>query len=357
MKIALFDIDSKIPNLALMKLSSYYKSRGCQVKLSKRSELISADLYFASAVFSSDKSQAKIRQLNERYGRRLIIGGTGASLEACLADEVDRSFPDYSLYAHRHYAIGFLTRGCNKRCEFCVVPKKEGRLQSDYASFEDFVPKGQQNVMLLDNNLLASPTAGALLAEAVKRRFKINFSQTLDIQHLTDDLYERLKKVDSVNSRFTRRMFYFSCNTVKQAEWFSRKADMLRGFGKERVTAVVMYGFNTRLSQDFAILKMMKKLGIIPFVQEYEPTLGAPARVPEDYFDMDLDEVAAFRMRTNGRNGEKFLRYVNRRYFERYGRYYLPLLQAIYRYNNKPRLQHFLEHPELLSIDLYKQYA
>jgi len=149
MKIALFDIDSKIPNLALMKLSSYYKSRGCQVKLSKRSELISADLYFASAVFSSDKSQAKSRQLNERYGRRLIIGGIGVSLEACLADEVNRSFPDYSLYAHRHYAIGFLTRGCNKRCEFCVVPKKEGRLQSDYASFEDFVPKGQQNVMLL----------------------------------------------------------------------------------------------------------------------------------------------------------------------------------------------------------------
>jgi hypothetical protein len=190
MKIALFDIDSKIPNLALMKLSSYYKSRGCHVALSRKPELISADLHFASVVFYSDKSMAKIQRLNELYGREIVIGGTGADLETSLANEVDRCFPDYTLYAHTHHAIGFLTRGCNKRCDFCVVPTKEGRLQTNYSNFDDFVPKGQQNVMLLDNNLLASPTASDLLTEAVKRQFKINFSQTLDIQYLNEELYD-----------------------------------------------------------------------------------------------------------------------------------------------------------------------
>src|SRR5436190_6863344 len=29
-RVALFDIDSRIPNLALMKLSAYYKTRGCE---------------------------------------------------------------------------------------------------------------------------------------------------------------------------------------------------------------------------------------------------------------------------------------------------------------------------------------
>ena len=357
MKVVLFDVDSKIPNLALMKLSSFYKSKGCLTLLSKKPQRISADLYFASAVFNSEKSRKKIERLKELYGDRIAIGGTGIDFKTSLTDETERYFPDYNLYAHTQYAIGFLTRGCNKRCSFCVVPKKEGHLQPNYANFDDFVPHGQKNVMLLDNNLLAAPNANDLLEEMAKRQFKVNFSQTLDIQYVTDEVYPKLRMVDSVNSRFTRKMIYFSCNTVKQAEWFNCKSEELRGFGKGRVSAVIMYGFNTRLSQDFAILKMMRKLGVLPFVQEYQPISDVPARIPEDYFNMDLDEVAEFRIRSNGQNGEKFLRYVSRLYFHKYGRYYLPLLKAIYRYNNKRRLQYYLDRPDLFSGEMYKRYV
>lgn len=357
MKVVLFDVDSKIPNLALMKLSGFYKARKYKVLLSQNLRSISADLYFASAVFNSAKSLDKINRLKMLYGEKIKLGGTGVDLTTSLADETERYFPDYDLYAHTKYALGFLTRGCNKRCAFCVVPKKEGYLQSHYSTFDDFVPKGQQNVMLLDNNLLAAPNAGDLLGEMARREFRVNFSQTLDIQYLTDEIYKKLKMVDSVNSRFTRKMIYFSCNTVKQAEWFFQKADELSGFGKGRVTAVIMYGFNTRLSQDFAILKMMRKLGVLPFVQEYQPISHVPARIPDDYFDTDLDELADFRIRSNGQNGEKFLRYVSKLYFHAYGKYYLPLLKAIYRYNNKQRLQYYLARPDLLSTEMYKRYG
>ena len=356
MKVALYDVDSKIPNLALMKLSSFYKSRGYQTQLVKKLDKITADLYYASVVFNSEKSLKQVKRLTELYGDRIIIGGTGVDLKTTLPNEVDSCFPDYNLYAHTQYALGFLTRGCNKRCAFCVVPQKEGRLQSNYSMFSDFVPKGQQNVMLLDNNLLVVPNVNELLAEMVKMEFNVNFSQTLDIQYLTDKIYQKLRMVNSVNSRFTRKMIYFSCNTPKQAEWFIKKSDMLKGFGRDQVTTVIMFGFNTRLSQDFAILKIMKKLGIIPFVQEYLPISGVPARIPEDYFDMGLDELAEFRFRINGQNGEKFLRYVSKLYFNSYGRFYLPLLKAIYRYNNKPRLQYYLDRPELLSTQMYKRY-
>ncbi len=356
MKVVLYDVDSKIPNLALMKLSSFYKSKGYHTLLSKKPQHITANHHFASVVFNSQKSLNQVERLTELYGDRITIGGTGVDLKTTLADEVESYFPDYDLYAHTQYALGFLTRGCNKRCAFCVVPKKEGRLQPNYSAFDDFVPKDQQNVMLLDNNLLAASNVNDLLEEMVKRRFNVNFSQTLDIQYLTEEIYPKLKMVNSVNSRFTRKMIYFSCNTVKQAEWFNQKSDKLKGFGKWRVTAVVMFGFNTRLSQDFAILKMMKKLGVVPFVQEYQPISGVPARIPEDYFDMDLDEVAEFRIRSNGQNGEKFLRYLSKLYFNRYGKYYLPILKAIYRYNNKPRLQYYLDRPGLLSDEMYKSY-
>ncbi len=48
----------------------------------------------------------------------------------------------------------------------------------------------------------------------------------------------------------------------------------------------------------------------LPFIQEYVPIPDIPPKIPEDYFDMDLDKIAAIRFGTNGRNGEKFLRYV-----------------------------------------------
>ncbi len=151
MKVILYDIDSKIPNLALMKLSSYYKNKGYKTLLSKKPIFIPGDLYFASVVFNSKKSLDLVNRLTKYYGDKITIGGTGVDLNTRLNEEVDCQFPDYSLYAHTKYALGFLTRGCNKRCEFCVVPKKEGHLQPNYSTFDDFIPKDQKNVMLLDN--------------------------------------------------------------------------------------------------------------------------------------------------------------------------------------------------------------
>jgi len=355
-KVVLYDIDSKIPNLALMKLSGFYRSKGYQTVLLKEIRRVPADRYFSSVVFNAAKSLQKVAQLKAMYGKKIVIGGTGVDLKTTLDDEIECCFPDYDLYRHTRYALGFLTRGCNKRCSFCVVPKKEGRLKPNYAQFDDFVPSNQQNVLLLDNNLLAAPDIVDLLEEMIRRKYHVNFSQTLDIQYLTEEIYPVLKNVNSMNSRFTRKMIYFSCNTVKQAQWFIQKADMLKGFGKWQVTVVMMFGFKTRLSQDFELLKIMKKLGLIVFLQQYRAIDGVPARVPGNYFDMDLDAVADFRFRTNGQNNEKFLRYVSQLYFTRYGCYYLPIIKAIYRYNNKQRLQAYLKRPELLSEEMYKEF-
>lgn len=340
-----------------MKLSRFYIDKGYQTLLSKEIKHIPADLYFASSVFTLEKTHKKVAQLKAIYGDQILIAGTGVNLTTTLDDEVDSCFPDYTLYAHTRYALGFLTRGCNKRCAFCVVPRKEGKIKPNYAIFDDFVPKGQQNIMLLDNNLLVVPNVNNFLEDMVKRQFNINFSQTLDIQYLTDEIYPALKKVSSMNSRFTRKMIYFSCNTVKQAKWFIQKSDMLKGFGKGQVTVVMMFGFNTSLSQDFDLLTIMKKLGVTVFLQKYHAIDGVPARIPENYFDMDLNEVAAFIFGTNGQNNEKFFRYISQLYFNKHGRYYLPILKAIYRYNNKQRLQYYLNQPELLSEEMYRCYC
>ena len=154
-RVALFDIDSRIPNLALMKLGAYYKTRGCEVVLARKPVRIETDKYFASTVFFRASSRKRIEALQALYGDRIEIGGSGIHLGKRLPAEAEASFPDYGLYGHRSYALGFLTRGCHRRCAFCVVPEKEGAVKQTAGSFDDFVPSGQKNVMLLDDNLLS----------------------------------------------------------------------------------------------------------------------------------------------------------------------------------------------------------
>ena len=142
--VVLFDIDSRIPNLAIMKLSAYYKARGWEVVLSRQAVHIDADHYLASTVFFCRGSRKRLDTLRALYADRITIGGSGIDLRGRLSADVDACFPDYSLYGHSRYALGFLTRGCHRRCAFCVAPEKEGNVKQASASFDNFVPPQQR---------------------------------------------------------------------------------------------------------------------------------------------------------------------------------------------------------------------
>ena len=115
-----------------------------------------------------------------------------------------------------------------------------------------------------------------------------------------------------------------------------------------------MYGFDSSLSHDYERWMMLRRLRLVPFLQEYWPIPGTPSRLPARFCDMDLNEVIRLTFRSNGQNLEKYLRWVNRLYFETYGKYYLPLLKVIYRYNQRERIHSYLQRPEVLTTELYR---
>ena len=353
--VALYDVDSRISNLALMRLSAWHKARGWKVRLVRHSgEAIPADAHFAATIFHRSSSRRRVAALRETLGDSLVVGGTGWNLHTRLPAGAERMFPDYSLYGHSRYAVGFLTRGCVCRCPFCLVPRKEGRLRRCPGGFDAFVPPGQKHVVLLDNNLLAHPAAAEMLRETVRRGYVVNFSQSLDIAYLTQPLFDILRQMDSQNARFTRRQFYFSVNDLSDIARFEETRPWLRSLGEDAVSVILLYGYNTRLSEDYVRMRMLRRFRFIPFFQEYWPLPGFPARQPDDFFDMDLREVIRLTFRSNGYNWEKYLRWLNRLYFRRYGRYYRPLVEIIYRYNNKERIARYLRRPELLTTELYR---
>ena len=358
--VVLHDVDSRIPNLALLKLATFHRQQGWRVLLSRdrssgrRAAMIDADVHLASVVFRTPSSASAVEKLKAVYGDRIEFGGSGVDLGKRLSAEVEACFPDYRLYEHTLYALGFLTRGCNKKCAFCVVPEKEGRLKGLAASFDDFVPKGQQNVLLLDDNLLAYREVESLLDEMIARRYAINFSQTLDIAYLNEAKFNLLRQIDSRNSKFSKRMIYFSLNHARDIRQFERRAEMLKGFGEHGVCVVMLYGFDTRLSEDNERFRFIRRQRYLPFFQEYWPIEGVPSRLTEDYFDIDLNAVIRLTFHSNGYNWEKYLLWLNSLYFQRYGRFYTPLVEILYRYNHKHRLEWFRMNPGLLSNELYQ---
>ena len=148
MRIGLHDADkNKFPNLALMKISAWHKRRGDDVVWWNPMER--CDEVYSSKVFTFTPQEPMLPE-------NTIKGGTGYGLPYTdLPDEIDAMFPDYSIYPDVDYAVGFLTRGCIRKCPWCVVPKKEGQIRP-YRSWHDVKRVDSRDIVFMDNNVLAS---------------------------------------------------------------------------------------------------------------------------------------------------------------------------------------------------------
>ncbi len=112
MLIGLIDVDSKIPNLALMKISTFHKKQGDQVKFFQPLFESKFDIIYASKIFTFSK--------NNYIPKRAIKGGSAYNLHNKLKPEIEHIYPDYSLY-NCDYAMGYISRGCNNKCPFCFT--------------------------------------------------------------------------------------------------------------------------------------------------------------------------------------------------------------------------------------------
>ena len=121
MVIGLIAVDSKYPNLALMKLSAYHKAKGDLVEW--YTPFQHYDVVYMAKVFTFTPDYYQVIANADKVEK----GGTGYDIRKTLPLEIDRLQPDYSIYnIAPDLAYGFLTRGCPNKCKWCVVPQKEG---------------------------------------------------------------------------------------------------------------------------------------------------------------------------------------------------------------------------------------
>lgn len=257
MRIGLVDVDSKIPNLALMKLSAYHKTRGDSVEF--HMPLAQYDRIYAAKVFDFTPDY----QYFPWGGVEIIKGGSGYDLRSELPPEVEACYPDYALY-NCDYAIGFTTRGCVRNCPFCIVPQKEGRIQA-VGDIYDFW-WGQTHLMLLDNNLTALPEQfERICKQLAKERVKVDFSQGLDIRLITSDMAQLLSKV-----RLWKQI-HFAFDDIALEGAVRRGIEILvaNGVPAYKLMFYVLIGFDSTPDEDLYRVETLRSLGVDPFVMPY----------------------------------------------------------------------------------------
>ena len=200
MNIRLIDVDGhNFPNIPLMKLSAWHKKQGDVVKwyepIFDGFPAKPIDRVYMSKVFTFTPDYQYCINAKE-----IVRGGTGYFYPEggkSLAPEIEHTFPDYSLYGITDTAYGFLTRGCPRGCEFCIVGKKEGRRSEKVADLSEFW-QGQKDIILCDPNLIACPDWKDLIQQLIDSKARVNINQGIDIRIMTDEKAEMIKNFVSI---------------------------------------------------------------------------------------------------------------------------------------------------------------
>lgn len=195
-----------------MKISAWHKKRGDSVTLEKANisffpkqnsnkvTVIYADGYdvvYISTVFEGTRE--KLMVMNAPI---IHEGGSGTSLTIELPPEIEDCYPDYDIYPDNKKAFGFITRGCIRKCKFCIVPRKEGDLYF-YKHPYHIIDERFDVTEFLDNNFLAYYDHVKILKWLNKLKIKHKFRQGLDFRLITDENAPLL-----INSKFQGDMLF-----------------------------------------------------------------------------------------------------------------------------------------------------
>lgn len=260
MRIGIIDADliarkkHRFPNLACMKISGFHKAHGDEVELLTSFQVLGWDKIYLSKVFTDTEVPGELLS-----APNVVYGGTGFYYDKApdLPYEIEHSFPDYHLYDewvqsklaaggkpkdyvyYTDYSIGFLTRGCFRKCEFCVN-KKYNRCVP-HSPLSEFLDPERKKICFLDDNFFACPQWERLISEVVSTGKRFQFKQGLDFRIMTD------KKMHNLITWKYATDFTFAFDHIADKEIIETKLKRFRQLFpsfKKNLRFFVLCGYN-----------------------------------------------------------------------------------------------------------------
>lgn len=306
MNIGIIDADlmgrkkHRFPNLASMKISNYNKSIGNNVKLitSYDDDMSVYDDIYLSKVFTDTVVPDNILKLDNIH-----LGGTGFFFDKAppLNEEIEHFMPDYHLYDdwiavmsqtenkrksvnaqfrwYTDYSIGFTTRGCFRKCPFCVNQKYDRVFK--HSSLCEFYDPNLKKICLLDDNILGFKDWKSVFEELNSTGKPFQFKQGLDERLLTNEKCDVL-----FNSKYDGD-YTFAFDNIADYELIERKLDMIRSYTNKQCRFYVLVGFDRNGIYDdqfwekdifdcFKRCELLMKYKCIPYIMRFEKYKESP---------------------------------------------------------------------------------
>lgn len=323
----LIDNGTRHPNLAQMKMSYF-----CKYKLGHITELIFGDrldnlsrydLIIVSKVFTFTKlpdqllpllpdNEEELRKYNTSiidaideakmvgYKPVISIGGTGFFLDGGrdLDYNIEHCMPDYNLYNeyiedmiskgykegtfddYRYYSIGFTTRGCFRKCSFCVNRKYDRPYRN--SQINEFLDESRPRIYLWDDNILSFGKGWEQIFNELNMTGKpFQFRQGIDIRLLT----EKRAKILSRSNYYGDYIFAF--DHIEDKALITKRLKRWRKYCKQTTKLYVLCAFDPTIlilksnssiidleKQDvintLERIKTLMEFGCLPYVMRYE---------------------------------------------------------------------------------------
>lgn len=321
----LVDHGTRHPNLALMKISGFYKEKiesgeVKSVKLITEKSVVEDydksdfpfDEVFVSKVFDftetpfdkyigseiTPEHPEKIVK-NKRKTVVFHFGGTGFFWDKSpkLEPEIEFHMPDYDLYKdwveeeqkkskkpdkyrdYTDFSIGFTTRGCFRHCKFCINKNCDKAVR--HSKISDFLDVNRSKIYLWDDNVLAYPGWREIFKELAATKKYFQFRQGLDFRLMTDEKAELLGKSKWYGD------FIFAFDNLEDRNVIEPRLKIWRKHNPKKGTKFYLFcGFKQNptdfsgLYKDvvsiFERIKILMQYGCIGYVMRHEDYKNSP---------------------------------------------------------------------------------
>lgn len=323
MNIGIIDADvigkkkHRFPNLACMKISSYYKSQGHNVKLLlSYDDIENYDKVFISKVFTDTPIPEGVLNLSW-----VEYGGTGFFYDKAepLPYEVEHSMPDYHLYDdwvneklydgidkndyendeeieeieaiikkrrkeftyYLDYSIGFTTRGCIRGCSFCV--NKNYRQCLKHSPVSEFLDESRPYICLLDDNVLSCKDWKEIFEELNATGKRFQFKQGMDERLLTDEKCEVIFNSNWIGD------YIFAFDNIKDRRLVEKKLQLIRQHTDKIPKFYCFCGYNHESPDTYSVefwakdiedllerVQILMSYHALPYVMRYADYVKSP---------------------------------------------------------------------------------
>ena len=251
--IGLFNLEPKVNNTAMMQVSQFHKQRGDKVEIYNHIFPDNYDKVYAFSIFKyTDKSMVR---------KGMICGGTGFDISTNLPQEIENCDLDYSIFPRCNTSYIWFSRGCIRKCPFCVVPQKEGMIRA--VEPKNLNPNGEY-IFIMDNNFFANPKWKEAVEKLVEWNQPVIFSSGIDVRIFNSEQGEALKRL----RRLRDKTFHIAWDNPKE-DLIPKVKEFIKYVKPRNVMCYVLIGYWSTPEEDMMRVMKLWELGVYSYVMPY----------------------------------------------------------------------------------------